>query len=108
MVLDLSKLVETEVKLNPNKTGKGLRKGVDKEEVNGYAFYQVRETKGNLTYDFITVEIRDEPVLEAIGEDQFSRWTSYKIMALPVRFVWYGYKGMWTIENKEKNKTKKT
>lgn len=77
-----------QVQLDPSKP-RGLPRGSDGEIRSGFEFYM----KSGKNLHFITIEIRSDPVLTAVTEEQLHVWKD--VVALPARFLFKN--GLWNI-----------
>lgn len=79
--------IEAVVRLDPLKP-RGLPCGAEGEVRSGFEFFR-RDGKA---LHFITLEIRPDPVLTAVTEEQFRLWKG--AVAVPVQRVFR--RGLWT------------
>jgi hypothetical protein len=75
--MDIPSSVKAVVRLDPSKP-RGLPRGVEGEVRSGFEFFR----RDGESLHFITLELRQDPVLTAVAEEQLRLWKN--VVAVPV------------------------
>ena len=92
------------VELLEDDFGKGLPEGTAGEKRNGFSFFELRKIKDGAgkviseTWEFITSQINESPILSAVTNEQYEKWKKAIIKAVPAEFIWDNDKQLWRIE----------
>lgn len=89
--------VEPEIVFDESREVEGFPEGEPGEVRKGYSFFARVEKEGEVGWEFITSDMVNEPVLNAVSEDQKNSWSKREIIAVPADFIWSEEKGLWQV-----------
>lgn len=85
-------LFEAKVILDVKRFGKGLPKGFNGDQKEGFSLFELVESETeagvSIEEEYITSRITKTPTLVAITEAQFKNWAKKKIIARPALFIY--------------------